>query len=138
MYKLKSYIGYRLRGYTTPAAGQCGRVKLKLIFWIAFALIVVYGAAMIIPPYFGYLMLRYEAKGVADVAHMYTDAQLESTMRSKAASWSIELEAGDIDVTRDYDEVEVSVNYSVTVFFFRKYEKTFYYDIHVVRELKQN
>jgi len=137
MYKIKLNAGRWLKSLQTPAAGESGRIKLKLILWVSGVALIAYLAVVLTPPFVSYKVLEYEARSEADVAHMYTDAQIESSLASKAASWSIDIEAGDIDVTRDYEEIDISINYSVVMTFFGRFERIIYFDIEINEPLTQ-
>ncbi len=137
MYKLKLNAGRWYRSLKTPIVGESGRVKLKVVLWITGIALTAYMAVVLIPPFASYKMLEYEARGEADVAHMYTDAQIESRLASKAASWSIEIGSGDIDVTRDYEEIDISINYSIIMTFFGRFERVIYFDIEISEPLAQ-
>ncbi len=137
MYKIKLNAGRWYRSLQRPVSAESGRIKLKLVLWISGVALIAYMAVVLIPPFVSYKMLEYEARGEADVANMYTDAQIESRLASKAALWSIEIESGDIDVTRDYEEIDISINYSITLVFFGRFERTIYFDIEVSEPLEQ-
>jgi len=137
MYKLKSNTGLRNRSSAPRLDGESGRVKIKVVFWIVIILLAVYCAALVIPPYVSYKMLEYEVMGEAEVAHMYTDAQIESSILSKAAAWGIDIDKYDIEIVRDHEDIDISIDYAVSVVFFGRYERVFYYDIYVTRPLKE-
>ncbi len=137
MYKIKSKAGCRLRSYALSVAEESGRVRLKVVFWIAIIGLAIYGAALVVPPYVSYKMLQYEVEGVAETAYMYSDAQIESSLLSKAATWSIDIDQYDIEIIRDHEDIDISINYGVSVVFFGRYKRVFDYDIYVTRPLKE-
>ncbi|VAV84730.1 hypothetical protein MNBD_DELTA01-1943 [hydrothermal vent metagenome] len=128
---------YKLKLNASRLADESGRVRLKVVLWIVFTSLAIYGAILVVPQYVSYKMLQYEVRGEADVAHMYTDAQIESRILSKAASWSIDLDQYDIEVIRDYEDIDISISYGVGVVFFGRYEYVFNYDIYVTKPLQE-
>ncbi len=118
-------------------AEESGRVRLKVVFWIAIIGLAIYGAALVVPPYVSYKMLQYEVEGVAETAYMYSDAQIESSLLSKAATWSIDIDQYDIEIIRDHEDIDISINYGVSAVFFGRYKRVFNYDIYVTRPLKE-
>jgi len=131
MYKLKLNAGAR-----GPVNSESGRVSIKVILWVVFIFAAGYGVYMVAPPYVSYKMLQYEVEGEAKVAHMYTNAELKDRILEKAGSWSVDIDRSDIEIIRDYEQIEIAVSYGVRLVFFGRHERDFFYEIYVREPLK--
>lgn len=91
---------------------------------------------MFVPPYAGFYMLKTEVEEEAKLAHMYTDEALVSRITGKAAAWSIPLGPENLEIIRDRDEIRITVDYTVTLIFFDRYDRELVYNIDVREPLK--
>lgn len=82
-------------------------------------------------------MLKTEVEEEARVAHMYTDEALASRIITKAAAWSIPLGPENLEIVRGREEIRITVDYTVTLNFFDRYEHELFYYIDVKEQLKE-
>lgn len=115
---------------------EAGFISFKALFWILFLAASFYGAYMLVPPYAGFYMLKTEVEEEAKLAHMYTDEALAGRITGKAAAWSIPLGPENVEIIRDRDEIRITVDYTVTLIFFDRYNRELVYNIDVREPLK--
>ena len=111
-------------------------ISFRRLFWILFLGIAVYTGLKVVPPWAGYLLLTYEVRSEAKSAHHYTDDEILDSIISAAATWGVILGEEDIILTRDDVYIEISVAYSVTIQFFGRYSKTYWYEVYEHRRLR--
>ncbi len=113
-----------------------GGITLRGFFWILLLGLVLYVAYLVVPPYIDYRMLSIEVAAEARTAHRYDDGEIRNRILEKARYWEVPVEAGNIEITRGSDDIEISVEYGVPVRFFT-YEKTFFYRIYLKEPLRK-
>lgn len=113
-----------------------GFISIRALFWLLFLAASFYGAYMFVPPYAGFYMLKTEVEEEARIAHMYTDEALEKRITGKAAAWSIPLGPENLEIIRGSDEIRITVDYTITLNFFDRYDRELVYNIDVRGPLK--
>lgn len=114
-----------------------GFISIRALFWLTLLAAVIYGAYKFVPPYAGFHMLKTEVEGEAKTAHMYTDAALRRRITDKAAAWSIHLDEQNLEIVRGREYIQISVNYTVDLDFFHRYNHELVYSIEVQEPLKE-
>ncbi|MBI2399812.1 MAG: hypothetical protein HYV23_01925 [Deltaproteobacteria bacterium] len=117
---------------------EAGFISVKALFWLLFLAVSVYGAYKVVPPYAGFYMLKTEVEEEVRLAHMYTDEVLASRITKKAASWSIPLDPKNLEIIRGSDEIRITVDYTVTLNFFDRYNRELVYSVDVRGPLKDS
>ncbi|MCP3676483.1 MAG: DUF4845 domain-containing protein [Deltaproteobacteria bacterium] len=113
-----------------------GGSGIRRIFWILFLAASVYMAVKIVPPWSGYLLLKSAVSSEAKNAHHYDDGEILEHIITDAGTLGVYLARDDITVERDDNRVGITVEYSVTVHFFGRYSKDFWYFIYSERSLR--
>jgi hypothetical protein len=108
-----------------------GAIGLRGIFWIVFLCLALYSGYKIGLPYFSYKMMYYEVRSEAENARLYNDEEIRNRILKKAEDWSVPLKSRDLRIDRRARFIDISLDYSVTITFFQRYNRTFYYDISV-------
>jgi hypothetical protein len=116
--------------------GVGGGSGIRRIFWILFLAASVYMAVKIVPPWFGYLMLKFEVSSEIKNAHHYDDDEILEHIITNAGTLGVYLTRDNVTVERDDNRVEITVEYTVTVYFFGRYSKDFWYSIYSERSLR--
>lgn len=127
---------YKIKLSARSSDTENGSIQIRVIFWIAFVCVAAYGAYLVVPPFVSYKMLQYEVEGEAKIAHMYTNAEIKNRIIEKAAGWSVDLDQDEVEIIRDYAEIQIAVSYGISVVFFGNIERTFFYDIYANEPLK--
>ncbi|MFQ5586821.1 MAG: hypothetical protein ACE5GF_08385 [Thermodesulfobacteriota bacterium] len=115
---------------------MAGGRGFKRIFWILFLAISIYLGVKIAPPWVGYLILKYEVSSEARNAHHNEDEEILKKIITTADTWGVHLTSDDVTVERDENSIEITVEYTVTVHFFGRYSKDFWYSIYSERSLR--
>jgi hypothetical protein len=113
-----------------------GGIGLRRIFWILFLAASVYLGVKVVPPWFGYLMLKIEVSSELKSAHHYDGDEILEHIITNAGTLGVYLTRDDVTVERDDNRVEITVEYTVTVYFFGRYSKDFRYSIYSERSLR--
>jgi hypothetical protein len=137
MYKIKLNTELRRRRLKRFSS-ESGEVRLKVVIWLVLIGLVAYGGYMVVPQYVSYKLLQYEVEGEAKVAHMYSNADITERLLDKAKSWSVDIIESDIEIVRSTANIEIAISYGVNIYFFGRYEKTFFYDIYVIEPIKRH
>ena len=111
-------------------------ISFRRLFWILFLGLAVYTGIKVVPPWAGYLLLKYEVASETKSAHLYTDDEIVGHIISAAGTWGVILGEDDITLERDDVNVEIMVNYSVTIHFLGRHSKTFWYEVYEHRRLR--
>ncbi len=106
-----------------------GRISPKALVWILVLFSVLYSGYKLSYPYFSYYMIRTDVKEEVKLSYMYTDKSLRKRIAKKALTWSIPVTAEDVVISRDFDRITISMNYSETITFFGRYKKTLVFKI---------
>lgn len=113
-----------------------GFASIRTLFWLTFFVLLVYAGVKLVPPYFSYQMMSYEVESEAKNAEHYTDEQIFKHIMEKAASWWIPLESEAVEIERGYEDISITVKWTIEVSFFDRYKRIFDYRIAVTKPLK--
>jgi hypothetical protein len=116
---------------------EAGYINIRALFWLLLLSASIYGAYKFVPPYVGFYLLKTEVEEEARTAHMYTDAVLASRITGKAASWSVTLGPQNMAIVRGMEHITITVDYTVDLVFFDRYERSIDYHILVREPLKE-
>ncbi len=100
--------------------------------------VALYVGYMVVPPSFSYIMMRTEVEDEASNAYMYSNEALTNRLLEKAALWSIPMDRRNITIKRWSNEIDVEVNYKVTLDFAGLYQKDINYSISTTKPLKES
>ena len=121
-----------------PLLNQAGAVKSSTLIWLLLISLAIYVSYMILPPYFSYRMMKVEVVREAELAHKFPDDALLRNILEKANTWSVPLVSNDIIITRGFDSIDISVDYSSRVDFVPGYSKVLQFHIAVSRPIKES
>ncbi len=111
-------------------------IGIRRWLWILFIALFIYLGIKLTPPWIGYYMIKYEVETKAKNANFYSDEEILRDIIGSAKTWGISLDEEDVEITRDYERIDIALDYDITVDFAGRYEKTFYYNIHTVKPIK--
>ncbi len=116
---------------------SAGRISLRALIWILVLASALYSGYKLSYPYFSYYMLKTDVEEELKLAHMYRDSTLRQRIARKAASWSVPITADDVIISRDLDQLTISVSYSETIIFLGRYKKKLVFNIRASGPLRE-
>ncbi len=109
---------------------------IKKWLWILLLAAIIYLGIKMAPTWIGYYVIDYDVKSKTKSSRFYSDKKIVESILKSADSWDVPLKKEDIVIKRGNSEIEVSLNYDVTISFFNRYEKKFHYSIRSVSPIK--
>lgn len=111
---------------------------MRALFWLCLLAAAIYAGYKLAPPYVTYYLFKTEVEDEAKLAHMYSDEKLLVRIMDKAKAWDIPIESKAIKISRDKEEILISVHYSITLYFPSGYAREFFYGIDARAPLKDS
>jgi len=116
---------------------SAGRISLRALIWILILSSAGYTGYKLSYPYFSYYMLKTDVEEELKLAHMYTENTLRKRIAKKAATWNVPVRSDDIIISRDFENLTITVDYSETVTFLGRYKKRLNFHIKAVGPVRE-
>jgi len=113
-----------------------GAAALRTLFWILVIASSLYAAYKFLPPAVTFYMMKTDVEEEAKIAHMHEDEALAARILNKAQIWSVPIERQNIEISRRRSSISISVNYTIIISFFGRWERVQDYSILVEKPLK--
>jgi hypothetical protein len=125
------------KGAVASFLNQRGEGRVKTLAWLLALSLLAYFAYLLLPMSVSYIMLRTDIGNEVKVAHMYSDEALTMRIIEKAGQWSVDLEEGDILISRGASEISIKVGYEEEINVFGVYKKPVRWTIEATGPLKE-
>jgi len=114
-----------------------GAATTRTLFWVVFLAVCFYIGYLLVPPYATFYLFKTEVEDEAKLAHMYNNAELAKRIYVRAEAWNVPIGLGDIMVSRDKEDVNVTVFYVVTIDVAGFYQRDLEYYVDVIQPIKE-
>ncbi len=111
---------------------------MTLRFRIAVGILLLFGVVLMSAPLWA--SERYDIEAEAHHGDMYRDHELKKHVLEFVDDWSIPLDTKNLVIERLYDKrgynLVISLDYSIELDFFKKYQKVLYFEIEALGPLR--